>query len=176
MFFCEAPVLFVFVIRKLSKSQSNVEKACVLQEEELKWYKRYKSKFIFKGDSNTRYFHDVANGRRRKKCIHSLVQDECIIEGQEHLKSYISNYYKNMFGTLDEETFSMDETRMDDIPQISMEDNDLLIAEYSEEEVRKTVSKMEHNKVPDGFPAEFYQIFLGTIKSDLLELFSCLDN
>jgi hypothetical protein len=70
----------------------------------------------------------------------------------------------------------MDETRMDDIPQISIEDNDLLIVEYSEEEVRNTVFKMEHSKVPDGFPAEFYQNFLGTIKSDLLKLFSCLDN
>jgi hypothetical protein len=35
---------------------------------------------------------------------------------------------------------------------------------------------MEHNKAPgpDGFPAEFYQIFWDTIKSDLLALFSCL--
>jgi hypothetical protein len=32
---------------------------------------------------------------------------------------------------------------------------------------------MEHNKAPgpDGFPAEFYQIFWDTIKKDLLELF-----
>jgi hypothetical protein len=87
--------------------------------------------------------------------------DKCIIEGQEHLKSYITNYYKNMFETLDEGNFSMDKTRTDDIPQISMEDNDLLIAEYSEEEVRKTIFKMEHNKAPDGFPAEFLSNFLG---------------
>ena len=35
---------------------------------------------------------------------------------------------------------------------------------------------MEHNKAPgpDGFPAEFYQHFWEVIKSDLLELFSCL--
>jgi hypothetical protein len=64
-FFCEAPLLFFFVIQKLSNSQPNAEIACVLQEEELKWYQRYKSKFIFKGDSNTGF----ANGRHRKKCI-----------------------------------------------------------------------------------------------------------
>jgi hypothetical protein len=38
------------------------------------------------GDLNTRYFHSVANGRHRKKCIHTLVQDEGTIEGIYNLK------------------------------------------------------------------------------------------
>jgi hypothetical protein len=71
------------------KSQSNVEIARLLSEEELKWYQRSKSQFILEGDANTRY---LANDRHKKKCIHTLVQDEGIIEGQEHLKSYITNY------------------------------------------------------------------------------------
>jgi hypothetical protein len=39
-----------------------------------------------------------------------------------------------------------------------MEENSLLPSPYSEEEVRKAVFQMEHNKAPgpDGFPAEFY--------------------
>jgi hypothetical protein len=65
---------------------------------------------------------------------------------------------------------------MEDIPQVSTEENDFLIAEYSEEEVRKAIFQMEHNKAPgpDGFPAEFYQTFWDTIKGDLLELFGFL--
>jgi hypothetical protein len=49
----------------------------------------------------------------------------------------------------------MDETRIDDIPQVSTEENGLLTAPYSEEEVKKAVFQMEHNKTPgpDGFPA-----------------------
>jgi endonuclease/exonuclease/phosphatase family metal-dependent hydrolase len=58
------------------KSQSNAQIANLLREEELKLYQRSKSQFILEGDSNTRYFHGVANGRHRKKRIHSLVQDE----------------------------------------------------------------------------------------------------
>jgi hypothetical protein len=42
--------------------------------------------------------------------IHSLVQDEGIIEVQEHLKSYITNYYKNLFGPPEEGNFSVDES------------------------------------------------------------------
>jgi hypothetical protein len=57
-----------------------------------------------------------------------------------------------------------------------MEENGLLTVPYSEEEVKKVVFQMEHNKAPgpDGFPAEFYQSFWDTIKSDLLHMFSVL--
>jgi hypothetical protein len=98
------------------KSQSNAQIASLLREEELKWYQRSKAQFILEGDSNTRYFHGIANGRHRKKRIHSLVQDDERIEGHEQLKAYITNYYKNLFGEPEVSTFSLEETQTDDIP------------------------------------------------------------
>ena len=147
-----------------------------MREEEIKWYQRSKAQFIPEGDSNTRYFHSIANGRHRKKLIHSLNQDEGIIEGQNELKSYITNYYKGLFGPPDAGNFSLDESRTDDIPQILEVENAFLTSPFTEKEVRKAVFQMEHNKAPgpDGFPAEFYQYFWDVIKSDLLELFGCL--
>jgi hypothetical protein len=105
-----------------------------------------------------------------------LVQDEGIIEGQEHLKSYITNYYKNLFGALEKGNFHMDETQTDDIPQVLLEENTLLTVVYSQDEVRKAIFQMEHNKAPgpDGFPVEFYQNFWDAIKLDLLAMFSML--
>jgi hypothetical protein len=43
----------------------------------------------------------------------------------------------------------------------------------TEQEVKKVVFQMKHNKAPepDGFPAEFYQIFWEIIKGDLMPLF-----
>jgi mannosylglycoprotein endo-beta-mannosidase len=128
------------------KSQSNAQIAGLLHEEELKWYQRSKAQFLLEGDSNTRYFHSVANGRHRKKRIHSLVQEEGVIEGHEQFKSYITNYYKSQFGEPDESNFSMDKSRTDDIPQVSVEENNLLTAPYSEDEVKKAIFQMEHNK------------------------------
>jgi hypothetical protein len=156
------------------KIQSNAQIASLLREEELKWYQRSKAQFILEGDSNMRYFHGIANGRHRKKRIHSLVQDEGLIEGHEQLKSYITNYYKGLFGPSEESSFTLDETQTENIPQVSEEENGLLTAPYSEEEVQKAIFQMEHNKAPgpDGFPAEFYQTFWETIKTDLLEMFS----
>jgi hypothetical protein len=112
-------------------------------------------------DSNPRYFHGIANGRHRKKRIHSLVQDEGLIEGHEPLKSYITNYYKGPFGAPKESSFSLKETRTDNILQMSMEENGLLTAPYYEDEVMKAIFLMEYNKAPgpDGYPAELYQTF-----------------
>jgi hypothetical protein len=70
----------------------------------------------------------------------------------------------------------MDDSRTDEIPQVYVEENNLLAAMYSEEEVRKAIFQMEHNKAPgpDNFPAEFYQTFCDITKVDLLDLFSSL--
>jgi hypothetical protein len=95
--------------------------------------------FLLEGDSNTRYFHSVANGGDTKKLIHSLVQEEGAIEGHEQLKSYITSYYKGLCGAPEESDISMDEVRIDDIPQVSPQENALLTSPYSEEEIRKAV-------------------------------------
>jgi hypothetical protein len=98
------------------------------------------------------------------------------LKGHEKLKAYITNYYKNLFGDSDEGNFAMDESRTEDIPQVTAEENNLLMTTYTEEEVRKAIFLMEHNKAPgpDGFLTEFYQIFWETIETELLDMFSSL--
>ena len=63
-----------------------------------------------------------------------------------------------------------------DIPLVSPEENDILISPFTKSEVRGAIFQMEHNKAPgpDGFPMEFYQVFWGIIKEDLLHLFADL--
>jgi hypothetical protein len=61
------------------------------------------------------------------------------------LKSYITNYYKGLFGYPEEGNFSMDETQTNNIPQVSIEENNFLTSLYTEEEVRNVVFQMEHN-------------------------------
>src|SRR3954470_10319096 len=147
----------------------------MLREEELRWYQRSKSNFILKGYANTKYFQNVANGRHRKKSIHTLNQDEGLIESQQQLKAYITSYYKGLFDAQVDDILSMDETRTDDIPQVSNEENTFLNSPFTEEEIKRAVFQMEHNKAPrpDDFPAKFYQHFWDAIKTDLIELFQC---
>jgi hypothetical protein len=49
------------------------------------------------------------------------------------------SYYKGLFGTPEESTFSLDESMIDDIPQVSPQENTILTAPYSEEEVKKAI-------------------------------------
>jgi mannosylglycoprotein endo-beta-mannosidase len=145
----------------------------LLREEELKWYERAKVKTLLEGDANTRFFHLVANGKHRKQQIFKLEDDQDVVVGDDCLKCHITNYYKNLFGQPEASGVSLFEDQVLDIPQVSQEENGSLIATFTESEVRNAVFQMEHNKAPDpdGFPTEFYQVFWGIIKADLLPLF-----
>jgi hypothetical protein len=65
------------------------------------------------------------------------------------------------------------EDRIKDIPQLSSEEKELLSADFTELEVMEAIMDMKKNKAPgpDGFPAEFYQVFWDTIKDDLMAMF-----
>ena len=94
------------------------------------------------------------------------------IEGQQNLKEYITNFYKDLFGPPEDNHFSLND-RMDGIPQVSQIENEFLTAPFTEKEVRDAIFDMEHNKAPDPdrFPAEFYQHFWKVIKGDLMNMF-----
>ena len=68
---------------------------------------------------------------------------------------------------------SLDESRTEDVPQLSDADNDILIAPFSEKEVFDAIAQMKNNKAPgpDGFSAEFYKKCWHIIKGDLLPMF-----
>jgi hypothetical protein len=66
-------------------------------------------------------------------------------------------------GVPEQTDITLMEDQIHDILQVSDEENEILIADFTENEVREAVFQMEHNKSPgpDGFPAEFYQVFWG---------------
>jgi mannosylglycoprotein endo-beta-mannosidase len=140
------------------------------RNEESKWAQRAKIKFIQEGGDNTKFIHLIANGKHRRKKIFQLEQDEGMIIGQENLKNYFSDYYKQLFGPPASSSCVMEESVVHDIKQISADENAILIAEFAEKEVFEAISQMEKNKAPgpDGFPAEFYQTFWRVIKEDLM--------
>lgn len=154
--------------------------AQLLREEKIKWYKRAKTKDLLEGDSNTKYFQLIANGKHRKTTIFQLQDGNQIISGDNELKKFITTYYKGLFGPPEENNVRLDETRKDDIPQVTdlSIENKVLVERFTEEEVRKPIFQMEHNKAPgpDGFPAKFYQAFWGLIKDDLMALFEDFHN
>jgi len=116
---------------------------------------------LLQGNCNTKYFQVVANGKHRKTRIFQLEQEEGLIEGDENLKRYITDYSKGLFGASEENNFTMIESKREDIPQVSWEEDGILNALFTEEEVKEPIFQKEHNKAvgPDGFPPKFYQAF-----------------
>ncbi|XP_073353600.1 uncharacterized protein [Aegilops tauschii subsp. strangulata] len=120
----------------------------LLREEELKWALRAKVRKVVQGDADTQFFHMIANGKHRKKRIFQLQQDEGTILGQENLKLYITEYYKQLFGPPEDNCVSLDESRIEDVPQLAADENDILTAPFSEKEVFVAISQMKNNKAP----------------------------
>jgi hypothetical protein len=121
-----------------------------------------------------KYFQLLANGKHRKTRIYQLEDDTRIIEGDNDLQKYIMTYYKGLFGSPRDSNLQLDESFWADIPQVSDAENEILTQQFTEEEIKEAINQMEHNKapVPDGFTAEFYQVFCELIKHDLMILFS----
>jgi hypothetical protein len=53
---------------------------------------------LLEGDSNTKYFQLLANGRHQKSRIYQVQDGSHNISGDTELKKYITSYYKGMFG------------------------------------------------------------------------------
>jgi hypothetical protein len=62
----------------------------MLREEEMKWYQCAKVKELLEGDSNTKYFQLVVNGKYRKSRIFQLQHEDQVIEGEAALKQHIT--------------------------------------------------------------------------------------
>jgi hypothetical protein len=62
---------------------------------------------------------------------------------------------------------------VEDIPQVTDTESEMLVAEFSEKETRDAIFQMKHNKAPgpDGFLAEYYQVFWSLIKDDIMAMF-----
>lgn len=146
----------------------------ILEEEELYWYKRSHETWLHKGDNNTDYFHKIANGRKRKNTIFSLIDDDNTIEGDKALLDHATNYYKKLFGPADESRIPLSQSLFDNTEKLTQEDNANLCRPFTESEIKDALFQMEHNKAAglDKIPIEFYQNCWDIIKNDIIELFA----
>jgi hypothetical protein len=156
--------------------KANDDIAKLRRDVESKWAQWAKVKHIQEGGNNIKYFHLIANGKHQRKKLFQLEQEEGTIFGQDNLKTYISEYDKNLFGDPTPNHFGMIKSENNDIPQLSSEENRILTDNFTKKKVHAAIMQMEKNKAPgpDGFLAEFYQKFWDVIKLDLMAMFVAL--
>jgi hypothetical protein len=108
----------------------------VLACEEKNWQQRCSVRWVLQGDANTRFFHGIANGRRRKCSIFSSEVGEGETSDRVELRRHIEDYYKMLFGSEERGEIRLHEDLWRDAGSLSIEEAETLVKSFSESEIR----------------------------------------
>jgi hypothetical protein len=139
--------------------EAQTQHAKVLIQEEAFWKQRAKMHWLKEGDLNTKFFHMSATARTKVKKIEKLRNEEDeLISGQHNLCEVARNYFQELFSP---KGGVMDPVLSLISPRVTVEDNAMLVAPFTKEEVRLALFQMHPDKSPgpDGFNPAFYQNF-----------------
>lgn len=144
-------------------------------KEEIKARQRAREKYILEGDKNTKYFHAIANQRKRKKMISSLEGANGLVSDTKSILGIDVDYYRSLFNAEPHPDISLQYDFWAEEEKVSLEENLSLTQPISEDEIKHVVfnSYAEGAPGPDGFSLLFYQKFWNTIKMDLKAMFDC---
>jgi hypothetical protein len=56
-----------------------------------------------------KYFHLIANGKHRKTRISQLEEGDHLIQGDDQLSNYITDYYQGLFRHTEDDYLTLDE-------------------------------------------------------------------
>ena len=103
--------------------------------------------YIKEGNNNTKFFHKVANSRRRYNHISMLEVDGVIYENESEMANQIVQFYKNLYKESE-----------DWRPFVEGLERDWLERRSENEEILHVVKELEGDKAlgPDGFSMAFY--------------------
>ncbi|XP_019264569.1 PREDICTED: uncharacterized protein LOC109242177 [Nicotiana attenuata] len=140
-----------------------LEENFLKQKTQLQWFKE--------GDANSKYFHSLIRGRRRKLYIHKIKdEDGQWIQGDEAIGNAACTFYRDLFT---DTGASIREDLLSCIPSmITQEDNDLLSVYPTLSELKEVVFSMNPTSAaePDDFNGKFYQSCWDIIKANLLNV------
>ncbi|PNY11621.1 cysteine-rich receptor-like protein kinase, partial [Trifolium pratense] len=140
--------------------QLHYKESLIKQKSRMKW--------IREGDSNTRFFHLSLKNRRRRNQLLVLKKGDDWIQGVDNIKMQAKNHFSRNFI---EDCHNRPFVNGINFQKLSIEDNDLLLLPFSEEEVREVIWSCDGNKSPgpDGFNFNFLKACWSILKFDVME-------
>jgi len=94
------------------------------------------------------FFHQFANGRRRKNSIISLETDAGVISSQDEIMEHVTAFYKNLFGSSAPSNLKLSNSFWAARWGLSQKELSDLIRPFSEEKVKIAFSDMKSNSAP----------------------------
>jgi hypothetical protein len=137
-------------------------------QKDLYWRQRAHVHWMHEGDRNTKFFHSMATGRKKKNKIKELRrEDGVVVKEEEELQEVATNYFLNLFAsTIGTRTAEL-MVRID--PCVTPEMNNSLMETFTEEEVWSALESIGDLKAPglDGMPALFYKKYWEVVGKDI---------
>ncbi|XP_060196130.1 uncharacterized protein LOC132625487 [Lycium barbarum] len=145
-------------INRVVLQKARAETKRYLHYEEEYWRQKAGLDWFVDGDKNTRFFHNLVKGRRKKLQVKRIQNsDGSWIEDEDQMADEAVNFYSQQFS---QEDLIGDENLLSFIPVlVDQNRNDLLCQMPSIDEVKKAVFNLSGSSAsgPDGFPGVFYQ-------------------
>ena len=125
---------------------------------------------IKEGDNNTKFFHKVANSRRRNNHTNMYEVNGFIYEDKSEMADQAVQFYKNLYKETEEWRPFVEGLEFDQIEGL---ERDWLEWRFEKEEVLRVVKELEGDKAPgpDGFSMPFYHHCWGVVERDFLAVF-----
>lgn len=125
----------------------------IYQKEAIYWQQRGSDVWVLERDANTQFFHQHANGRRRKNTIISLETNLGEVRCQQDIMSHVTSFYKNLFGSQPPSNMRLATYFWQGRHNLPATLLDNLIKPFTELEVKNVRDEMKSNSThdPNGF-------------------------
>uniref|UniRef100_A0A803PI64 Reverse transcriptase domain-containing protein n=1 Tax=Cannabis sativa TaxID=3483 RepID=A0A803PI64_CANSA len=143
----------------------------VLEKDEKYWRQRSRALWLKWGDLNTKFFHRKASARRKKNAIKGLMDDIGVWHSEAGMvQRLVENYFWNIFCSSSMPHDVFEEVINVIPPKVTDDMNEMLLEDFTAEEIVKAVKDMNPTKAPgcDGLPALFYHKFWSNLKQDVI--------
>ena len=137
--------------------------------QEMDWRQRSRQLWLAAGDANTRFFHQIANGRRRQNFIRRLRIGDQVIVDQASMGQALANHFRDFYrrGSPNRWKWTPSTVSALTYAQITQ-----LSRPFAVEEVKAAVWGLNNEGAPgpDGIPVFFYKDCWDTLAPELMQL------
>ncbi|KAG7548232.1 Reverse transcriptase domain [Arabidopsis suecica] len=145
----------------------------LLRAEESFFCQKSRVTWLFEGDSNSAYFHKMADMRKSINTIHFLVDENGVrYETQEAIKEHCCAYFESILGGT-AATQQLEQCDMDLLLsyRCSPEQKSFLESSFSNADIQEAFFSLPRNKAsgPDGYSSEFFKGVWSVVGPEVVE-------
>lgn len=131
----------------------------ILKLDDVYWKQKARTKWLLEGDANAHFYHQFANGRKRKNRIAFLDSDSGEVRGLTEITSHIVAYYKSLFGKSDTYYIQLGAEFWPKDLILSDINKEALVKSFDIQEIKEVIMDMKVNSAPgpNGFGVSFFK-------------------